>query len=158
MFLIELENAVNSQFLVRFLMKNREILAGESSETLNTSGFKKGDLITVIVTPLDGESEGNSMKSRPVIIANSPPEITSIPQADIVDGQYRYEVTAEDPDDDTLTFSLQDSPDGMVIDSKTGAIEWNVSEVPPGAYNIKVIVGDGDAKAFQSFILNLTAR
>ncbi len=27
MFLIELENAVNSQFLVRFLMKNREILA-----------------------------------------------------------------------------------------------------------------------------------
>lgn len=57
---------------------------------------------------------------------------------------YRYQVKAIDPDNDTLTYSLENAPDGMSIDSDTGLIEW----IPFGNqigwyYNIKVKVEDG---------------
>ena len=38
---------------------------------------------------------------------------------------YSYDVGAIDPDDDTLIYSLVESPEDMNIDPDTGEISWN---------------------------------
>lgn len=138
--------------------KNDEVLPGETLDDLDTKGFKKGELITLYVTPFDGKEKGKIKWSPTIMIANRPPEITSSPPT-VVSNRYTYEVKASDPDGDKLTFSLEGAPPGMSIDPATGRIEWNVPSVPElksdVVYNVKVIASDGDATAFQGFNLSL---
>lgn len=139
--------------------RNDNTLSGEALEELDTQGFKKGDFITAIVTPFDGKEKGKSRRSIPLIVANRPPEITSFPPQDVKEGRYVYEVKAKDPDNDALKFSLEESPPGMTIDPVTGILNWDVpvetnSESVP-SYSMRVVVSDGDSKAFQGFSLNL---
>ena len=140
--------------------KNDEVLTGETMEDLDTKGFKKGELITLYVTPFDGQENGKRRWSPTIMIANRPPEITSDPPAAASNGKYVYEVKAADPDGDNLAFSIENAPQGMTIDPKTGRIEWSIPSVPdperPSDYNVKVVVSDGDARAFQGFKLSLT--
>lgn len=130
--------------------KNEEFLPGEESEELDTSGFNKGDLITAFVTPFDGEMEGKRGMSPSLLVSNRPPEISSTPTGNIVDGVFVYDVEASDPDGDELKFSLEGSPSGMKIDDG-GRIEWKVPIDAKGPFAIKVVVGDGDSTTFQGF-------
>lgn len=138
--------------------KNDEVLAGETMDDLDTKGFKKGELITLYVTPFDGKEKGKRKWSPTIMIANRPPEITSSPPTAVAN-RYTYEVRASDPDGDKLTYSLEGAPPGMTIDPATGRIEWNVPSVSElksdVVYNLKVIASDGDATAFQGFNLSL---
>jgi len=140
--------------------KNDEVLPGETMDDLDTKGYKKGELITLYVTPFDGQENGKRRWSPTIMIANRPPEITSDPPAAASNGKYVYEVKAADPDGDNLAFSIENAPQGMTIDPKIGRIEWSVPAIPdpnsPATYNIKVTVSDGDARAFQGFELSLT--
>ena len=131
----------------------------EALEELDTQGFKKGDFITAIVTPFDGKEKGRSRRAIPLIVANRPPEITSFPPQDVKNGKYTYEVKAVDPDNDALKFSLEESPPDMTIDPVTGILRWDVNperdlQSAP-SYSVRVVVSDGDAKAFQGFSLEL---
>ena len=130
--------------------KNEEFLPGEENEELDTSGFNKGDLITAFVTPFDGEVKGKERMSPSLLVSNRPPEITSAPIGNIVDGLFIYEVEANDPDGDELKFSLEGSPSGMTID-EGGRVEWKVPTDAKGPFTIKVVVSDGDATTFQGF-------
>jgi len=130
--------------------KNEEFLPGEESEELDTSGFVKGDLITAFVTPFDGEKEGKQVMSPSLLVSNRPPDITSAPSGNIVDGVFIYEVKANDPDGDELKFSLEGSPSGMTIDP-SGRVEWKIPTDAKGPFTIKVVVSDGSATAFQGF-------
>ena len=130
--------------------KNEEFLPGEENEELDTSGFEKGDLITAFVTPFDGEMEGKQVMSPSLLVSNRPPDITSAPIGNIVDGVFIYEVEASDPDGDELKFSLEGSPSGMTIDSG-GRVEWKVPTDAKGPFTVKVVVSDGDATTFQGF-------
>lgn len=134
--------------------RNDDLLTGEILDEIGTTGFKKGDFITVTITPHDGKERGKPRRSLPLIVANRPPEITSSSPSDLSNGKYIYEVKAADPDGDKLSFSIEGAPSGMTIDSATGAIRWDVPQ--PGTYNIKIEVSDGDAKAFQGFELSTT--
>lgn len=137
--------------------KNDELLAGETMDELDTKGLKKGDWITLYVTPFDGKEKGKRKWSPTVMISNRPPEITSSPPAALSSGRYIYEVKAVDPDGDKLTFSLENAPPGMTIDHVKGRIEWKLpkAEDPKtsGSHSIKVVVSDGNAIAFQGFSL-----
>ena len=130
--------------------KNEVFLPGEENEELDTTGFEKGDLVTAFVTPFDGEMEGKQVMSPSLLISNRPPEITSSPIGNIVDGVFVYNVEANDPDGDDLKFSLEGSPSGMTIDSG-GRVEWKVPTDAKGPFTIKVVVSDGDATTFQGF-------
>jgi len=48
-----------------------------SRDTL-TEGFAKGDSVTCVITPWDGEDEGAAVRSDTVVIANTPPVLTSV--------------------------------------------------------------------------------
>lgn len=59
------------------------------------------------------------------VVNNRPPEIISEPVTTAFAGnEYQYDVEAIDPDDDPLSYSLVDSPDGMTIDPDTGLVVW----------------------------------
>lgn len=72
---------------------------------------------------------------------NQTPIITSTPIITATVGAaYTYNVTATDPDGNTLIFSLTISPTGMTINSSSGLITW--TPTTSGNYNVTVEVSD----------------
>lgn len=125
---------------------------GDNSE-FSTQGLRKKDTVAVIVTPSDGESKGDPKASNILVVVNSAPRITSAPPYEINNGTYRYQVTAQDPDGDRLTYTLVKSPGGMTIDPSTGLIIWGPTPVAAREeVTVKVEVSDGDGgTAYQEY-------
>jgi hypothetical protein len=136
---------------------NGEPVVGQEGPSLASNYFKRGDVVAVTAVPFDGTDWGPPGTSVKVTISNSPPIIKSTPPTELREGTtYRYQVQAEDADGDTLVFSLQGKPpEGMVIDSKTGVVEWQVV-IPkePVTYVYEVVVEDPEgAKSIQKVTL-----
>jgi hypothetical protein len=127
-------------------VKNGEELIGETSETLVDPTLKKGDKIVLRVSPYDMESTGEEATSQEIVILNSAPVITSSPKAQKMKSSlYGYQVVADDPDGDPITFSLSpSSPQGMAIDPQTGLIQWKVGRDGAGTHTIEIIAADDD--------------
>lgn len=138
--------------------KNGAVVEGEEDESFDTTGLKKGDLITVSVTPHDGKEPGKVLESNGIVIQNRPPELTSQPSAGITSGLFQYQAKATDPDNDILVFTLEEAPPGMTIDGSTGFVQWTVPEGLQGKQQVRVAVSDGTATAFQVFNLNLESK
>jgi hypothetical protein len=139
--------------------KNGVALSGENTDTLEPNRFKKRDSITVTVTPSDGEASGKPKKSEAVIILNSPPTITSSPPTAPEGRIYTYRVTANDPDNDPIVFSLKTAPKGMEIDKETGVIRWEIEKWDQGPQLIEIEVSDPEgAKSFQRFTLSFELK
>jgi hypothetical protein len=135
--------------------KNGIVLSGENTDTLEPDRFKKRDSITVTVTPSDGEASGKPKKSEGIIISNSPPTITSSPPTAPEGRIYTYRVTANDPDNDPIIFSLKTAPKGMEIDKETGLIRWEIEKWDQGSHLIEIEATDPEgAKSFQRFTLS----
>ncbi|MGB9006546.1 MAG: putative Ig domain-containing protein, partial [Candidatus Aminicenantales bacterium] len=82
--------------------------------------------------------------------ANLPPRILSLPQTTVFRGiPFEYAVSADDPDGDSLDYSLSIHPAGMLIDPKTGLITWLPAAA--GRYSVSLTVTDGQAAGFQWF-------
>ncbi len=112
--------------------------AGE--ENYLESDLKRGDEITVTVTPHDGEDSGRPLHLKS-IVKNSIP-VFSENQPSFRGDTYEYHVKATDPDNDTLIYTLREKPDGMTIDSSSGIIKWKVDIENEGVYNITVSIRD----------------
>lgn len=135
---------------------NGEVVAEQIGEQFDTTGLRKGDLLTVSVIPDDGKEKGQPRESNGIFIQNCPPEITSMPSAGANSGFFQYQVLAKDPDNEPLQFSLEDAPPGMTIDS-TGMIKWSIPQGLQGKQQVRVIVSDGSGSCFQTFNLNLSS-
>lgn len=110
-----------------------EELAGETKATLSHEKFARGELVAVKVTPTDWYGRGKPFQTEAIMINNSPPRIVSTPPAGLAQGNlYQYQVQAQDPDDDPLTFALgEGAPEGMTIDAKSGLLSWTVDPGKP---------------------------
>ncbi|MBW2978233.1 putative Ig domain-containing protein [Candidatus Woesearchaeota archaeon] len=95
-------------------------------------------------------------KSFSITVTNTPdaPVITSnaVRSADINEA-YSYNVQANDPDGDTLVYSLLSSVEGMTIASDTGVISWTPNAT--GDYSVSVQVTDGTHTDVQSFTVTV---
>jgi hypothetical protein len=139
--------------------KNGVILDEERDEFLERGRLKKGDSIAVIVTPDDRETLGTPKKSEPLIISNSPPLILSSPPTSVEKTTYTYQVRANDPDNDPITFTLKSGPKGMEMDNKTGLIKWEIRKEDIGTYSIEIEVSDeAGAKSIQRYTLTINFR
>jgi RHS repeat-associated protein len=70
---------------------------------------------------------------------------------------YTYEVEAEDPDLDILTYSLSEAPEGMAVDPITGLIQWTPSGGQGGQHHVVLDVTDGRCgDDTQAFSLNVS--
>jgi len=117
------------------------------------SGFKRDDKITVLVTPIDEEQEGRSVKLTGTISNSLPVYLNNSPS---FDGKtYLCKITAEDPDGDVLSYALEGMPEGMTIDAATGDISWNVPEQLDIKYSFSISITDGHGG---KIIVPLTAR
>jgi len=134
--------------------KNGVVLNEERGEILERGLFKKGDSIAVIVTPDDRETLGPPKKSEPLIISNSPPIILSSPPTSVEKATYIYQVKANDPDNEPLTFTLKSGPKGMEMDKKTGLIRWEIRNEDKGNHSVEIEVSDdAGAKSIQRYNL-----
>ncbi|MDP2227395.1 MAG: putative Ig domain-containing protein, partial [Moraxellaceae bacterium] len=95
-----------------------------------------------------------------VSASNNVPVLTSTAVTAASEGVvYSYTVTATDPENQPLTFSLTTAPAGMSIDSVFGTISW----MPPQALanytaNVTVQVSDGGVSTTQSFVITVSAQ
>ena len=136
--------------------KNGSVLSDEKKETLEKRRFKKGDSIVVAVTPDDRETLGTPKRSEPLLICNSPPQITSSPPTSIEKMTYSYQVKANDADNDPITFTLKSGPRGMRIDKETGLIRWEIRKEDKGTYPVEIEVSDSEgAKGIQRYTLTI---
>ena len=139
--------------------KNGVVLNEERGEFLERGQFKKGDSIAVIVTPDDRETLGTPKKSEPHIISNSPPLIVSSPPPSVEKSTYIYQVEANDPDNDPITFTLKSGPKGMEMDKNTGLIRWEIRREDKGKHSVEIEVSDSEgARSIQRYTLTVGFR
>jgi len=89
---------------------------------------------------------------------NRAPEFTSTPVTTAQAlAEYSYQATADDPDGDTLTFTLVSGPEGLAIDASTGLVTWTPTETQVGAHSVQLAVADPDGlTATQDFTVTVT--
>lgn len=122
---------------------------------LSAERYRKGDRVQIRITPFDGNDEGETYVGTILTIPNAMPQITSQPPEEFASLEYGYTVRAIDPDDDKLSYRLDEAPTGMTID-EAGQIHWSLAEVTPGTYSIKITVEDTDGgKTTQAFSITL---
>ncbi len=127
---------------------------GESIE----GALKRGDKISVKVTPYDGEAHGSSIVLNREI-RNMPPVIVEHKEFSFDGKVYSCQIKASDPDGDTLTYSLQSPPADMSIDSSTGLLKWTVPQEFIGKKSAAVVVSDGNGgTANYSIEINIQSR
>jgi hypothetical protein len=117
----------------------------------STHGLRRGDRMYVRVVASDGEAMTPAMESSQVVLENSPPRITGLPQLELEDGALRYSFQAVDEDGDrNLRFWLERGPDGMSIDPLLGVLAWHPHEGQIGTHEVEIGVRDehGDGSTF----------
>ncbi len=100
--------------------------------------------------------DNHSYKITIVNTGNNPPNITSSPLTSVeVNTAYQYTITAEDPENNALTFALRTAPAGMSIDANSGLITWAPTTV--GNYPVTATASDGINPAVtQSYTLTVS--
>ena len=89
---------------------------------------------------------------------NQAPTIVTDPTFNVApENLYFYNVNAIDPENTTLTYSLDaNAPDGMQIDSDTGVIRWTPTTAQVGEFPLTVTATDADgAFATQTFTITV---
>ena len=146
----------NTSFIYEWKHNGSE-LTGANEEKLEwREGFKKGDAITVAVTPYSDLGQGAFSAGGSFKIPNSPPVITSEPDTSFGEGRFSYIVEAHDPDGDPIDFRLKNAPRGMTIEPAAGLIIWEYGEKDAGDYKVTVIVADSEgAESMQELTLSI---
>jgi hypothetical protein len=126
---------------VRWAVNGRWQSAGERE--FSTEGLKRGDRIRARVTASDGERKSEPIESAEVMVANAAPRIVSSPPGQLADGEFQYQLEAEDPDGDrTLRFRLLEGPTGMAVDPIRGVVRWKPGADQVGAHPVDLAVED----------------
>ncbi|MBD3322318.1 MAG: tandem-95 repeat protein [Chitinivibrionales bacterium] len=114
-------------------------IAWTPGEGITTSG-----LIRLTATD-DGTPAKSSTQEFTITVeaVNNSPTITSTPPSSATEHQeYTYEPTATDPENGTLTWSIDNQPGGMTINSTIGTISWTPGEGITSSGTITLAVTD----------------
>jgi len=121
-----------------------------------TAPVKRGDKVTVTITPFDGKDRGKSATLFREIL-NTPPAIEGQEQFQVTDNAVTFHVRASDADGDPLMFSLKDAPAGMSIDRSTGFVRWQTTPGTTGKIPFTVTVSDGSGgEATARFLVSIS--
>lgn len=138
--------------------KNEKVVKEGEDNTLSVAGLTSQDFVDVEVTASDGNSNGAATLSGRFTMSNSSPTIVSSPAPSPVGDVYEYQVKANDPDGDPITYKLESSPPGMYIEEQSGQIHWSVAPDAKGTFHVKVVAQDNRGGfAAQDFELSISA-
>src|SRR6185295_13049224 len=91
----------------------------------------------------DGEELINGSDPCDPASHNRAPVITSSPVTSAREGQlYNYQIQATDPDNNSLSYTLLQAPNGMSV-SSTGLVSWTPGASQGGSHTIVIKVSDG---------------
>ncbi|RYX83627.1 tandem-95 repeat protein [bacterium] len=141
--------------------KGDTILASEKASTLNLSKVgngDKGDKISVLVTPNDGNLAG-SVATATVTIANSIPTMAAKTFAGRESLKLSGTIVGQDADKETLTYSLVKAPRSGSLQLQTnGSFTYTPKANWNGSDSFQARVTDGSrASAIAVFTLNIGA-
>ncbi|MBD3226443.1 MAG: tandem-95 repeat protein, partial [Caldithrix sp.] len=113
-------------------------------------------VINVIVS--DGETETTMQVDIVVENVNRPPSIDGPDEAEIEAGQsLNLQYTAEDPDDDELTFTGENLPAGADLNS-SGKFSWEPDDDQTGNRSFTIRVSDGNEEDTMQTTVNVKDR
>lgn len=136
---------------------NGDPVAFQSEGTLPGDAFRKGDEISLLVTPYDGQDEGPVFTPEPFVVPNGAPRFSSRPPERFESMEYSYQALAEDPDGDPLLYVLEEGPEGMMMDQKSGLLTWDLSGKPIGDFPVTIsVTDDGGLWARQTFTIQMS--
>jgi hypothetical protein len=94
-----------------------------------------------------GGSSGSAGREPPPV--NAPPTITGTPPTVVTVGeQYFFAPSAQDADNDTLTFSITGQPPWATFDTSTGELQGTPADEDEGIHgDIVISVSDGRARS-----------
>jgi len=108
-----------------------------------TGGTCPLTLSGVVVGDANGQSVPVSVISGQVII-NQPPVLSTIGDKSVDEGELvTFTISANDYDDDPLTYSANNLPDGANFDADTRAFSWTPRYNQAGVYAVHFAVSDG---------------
>lgn len=111
----------------------------------------------VVLRVFDGRG-GVDLQSYQVNVepSNHNPAITSLPPLQAtVNRPYQYPIRVLDADGDSISFKLENAPNGMLVDEK-GILTWTPTTNYLGTQQVNIIVSDGNGgEAKQTFNLNV---
>jgi hypothetical protein len=130
---------------------NGVIVGGETAPTLSRTHFKKGDTISVKVYdhPPTDSTRGILGTSNTISVVNSPPMIEPVHASNLLEGgRYETTIVAKDPDGDSVSFALEQGPEGMTLDPKSGLLRW----VPPKEMRqpVHIVIAASDDEGLES--------
>lgn len=138
---------------------NNEIIADATGDTLDLSPFKKSDLVSVTVTPYDGDTPGYKVNSPTIAIQSIPPslELKVISRTAQIGAPYVLQLFSDHPDSETVVFSLEEPKiDGMTIDGQSGKITWLIRPNQQGNIQFGAAVVDAEGtRVKKTFEINL---
>ncbi len=117
------------KYTYRWFVNNEAVVDGDK-KLLDKEAYKKDDTVYCLVKAVRGRYRSEEVESEKTVIGNSPPiiNLTPIPSFE-VPGEFRYQVTAVDPDDDDLNYTLLEPQNSEIyLDPETGTISWNITE------------------------------
>lgn len=153
-------NNTNNGFFVQGTTGRKPHPSGRYSAAINGND---GDIILVkawsglysseITVILNGAMSNVNLYLK-TEISNVPPVITSIPITNAIQDQlYVYDVEAYDENGDSLSYGLNNAPNGMSINSTSGLITWIPSSAQVGNHSVEISVSDGKNVTIQSYTL-----
>ncbi len=103
---VETKDADQDEVQLRFRwLVNGAPALGQSSSTFSLEGVKRGDRISVEVTPYDGKGEGKPTRAKDRVVGNTPPVVRSValePSGAKVGDLIKATVDANDVDNEAV--------------------------------------------------------
>jgi len=97
--------------------------------------------ITFIVA--DTSNAQDQERVQITVLANEPPELNPIGNRSVDENStLDFTVTATDPEEDNLTYSASNLPNGAVLDPSTGTFCWTPTYSQSGTYHVTFTVTD----------------
>jgi len=111
---------------------------------------QSGNHIAVFIATDNGSPALADTEWTRIIVAdvNRPPDL--VDQADTTTAenqQLAFTLVADDPDEDSISFSSPDLPVGAVLDAITGLFEWTPTYAQAGLYTVTFIATDNGSPA-----------
>ncbi|HUT55084.1 MAG TPA: hypothetical protein VM658_16970 [bacterium] len=127
----------------RWNVNGTDLLGEENhAPSLSPGQFSRGDRIMVTVC-LDGLFKSpNTWSSSVYTVADTAPEFTSSPDIGYDQDKIVIYFEVEDPDGDSITYSISGAPPGSYLDKKDGTKLIISANAPPGTYNIMIGASD----------------